>query len=163
VIKINDNDKGGEAIKSKIDATCVLADMMDLIKRLDKRAGDSARPEVAAEVERICCDVVRAKRPEPEQLDAWVQQAKHEVDKYLGWVQLGRFLPEGTDEFSRHEVYDRASVVMGMFDSYVVEHDVVRAVPVLRESADKALAALMDFYQLAAAVLMEDRNEKQGG
>ena len=58
------------------------------------------------------------------------------------------------DDFSRHEVYDRASVVLDLFSRSVAEHPVIAANKTLSAEADKVTDALYDFYNLAAQTLM---------
>ena len=61
---------------------------------------------------------------------------------------------ENIDEFSRHEVYDRASLVLELFADAVQEHPVVMGDKVLAAEAQKAADALYNFYNLAAQRLM---------
>jgi hypothetical protein len=65
------------------------------------------------------------------------------------------------DEFSRHEVYDRASIVLDLFCTSVAEHPVVRADKALSAEAEKAIDALYRFYNKAATKLMPRRSRKK--
>lgn len=60
----------------------------------------------------------------------------------------------GFDQFSRHEVYDRASLVLELFSSAVAEHPVVASDKELSAAAEKAIDAIYEFYSKAAATLM---------
>jgi hypothetical protein len=65
------------------------------------------------------------------------------------------------DEFSRHEVYDRASIVLDLFSSSVAEHPVVLADKALSAEAEKAFDALYGFYNKAATTLMRSGSKKK--
>lgn len=58
------------------------------------------------------------------------------------------------DEFSRHEVYDRASVVLDLFCSSVAEHPVVTGDKSLSAEAERVTDAIYRFYHKAATKLM---------
>jgi hypothetical protein len=60
------------------------------------------------------------------------------------------------DAFARHEVYDRAALVVDLWNSRVAEHTVVEADPELAAMAEAAGNAMSDFYQRAAEKLMPD-------
>src|SRR5207248_7068822 len=66
------------------------------------------------------------------------------------------------DEFSRHEVYDRASVVLELFSSSVAEHPVVTADPTLSAEAQKTIDAIYQFYSISAPKLMAPATTKRG-
>lgn len=51
------------------------------------------------------------------------------------------------DEFSLHELMDRAFLVMDTFDNFILEHDIVQADPKLEERASIVFNQLADFYQ----------------
>jgi mannitol-1-phosphate/altronate dehydrogenase len=51
------------------------------------------------------------------------------------------------DEFSKHEVVDRAHVCQEMFNLMVAEHSLVEKDPELAEEAAKVTEALGNFYQ----------------
>ncbi|MBJ7410101.1 MAG: hypothetical protein JHD15_07005 [Phenylobacterium sp.] len=59
------------------------------------------------------------------------------------------------DEFGRHEVLDRASLLMQTWDSFILEHGYVQATPELAAAAQKAFDGLHDFYQLAGRLTLE--------
>jgi hypothetical protein len=58
------------------------------------------------------------------------------------------------DDFSRHEVYDRASVVLDLFCASVAGHPVVSGDKILAAEAEKVTDALYQFYNSAAEKLM---------
>jgi len=58
------------------------------------------------------------------------------------------------DDFARHEVYDRASVVLDLFCGSVAEHPLVAGDRTLSAEAEKATEALYQFYNIAAQKLM---------
>jgi hypothetical protein len=60
------------------------------------------------------------------------------------------------DAFARHEVYDRAALVLDLWNSKVREHTVVERDPELDALAEAAGDAMSAFYQRAAAKLMPD-------
>lgn len=62
--------------------------------------------------------------------------------------------PEKPDTFARHEVYDRASLILELWDDKIVEHPVVEQDPELAAMAKAAEDAMSDFYQRAAQKLM---------
>lgn len=66
------------------------------------------------------------------------------------------------DDFSRHEVYDRASVVLDLFCSSVAEHPVIAADKALSAEADKVTDALYSFYNVAAQTLMPSPRKRRG-
>jgi hypothetical protein len=73
------------------------------------------------------------------------------------------------DEFSRHEVYDRASIVLELFCTSVAEHQVVAQDKALCAEAEKVSDAIYRFYNLAAdklmpsaATKMAKRNKRAG-
>lgn len=59
------------------------------------------------------------------------------------------------DQFGRHEVLDRASVLMQTWDSFILEHGFVQATPELAAAAQKAFDGLHDFYQLAGKLTLD--------
>ncbi|HZL35114.1 MAG TPA: hypothetical protein VFC78_07380 [Tepidisphaeraceae bacterium] len=60
------------------------------------------------------------------------------------------------DDFSRHEVYDRASVVLELFESSVADHPVVTSDKSLSAEAEKVTDAIYRFYRKAAAKLLPE-------
>src|SRR5439155_648757 len=65
------------------------------------------------------------------------------------------------DEFSRHEVYDRASIVLHLFCSFVAEHPVVAGDKALSAEAQKVCDAIYAFYNAAATKLMASGTKKR--
>lgn len=65
--------------------------------------------------------------------------------------------PAPVDAFSKHEVYDRASVVNALWYDSVREHPVVEADPELASLADRASDAMVEFYVRAASKLGIER------
>ena len=55
-----------------------------------------------------------------------------------------------TDEFGKHEVIHAASIVMQMFDDYLLNHGAVEADPELKEAAQRAFDGLYDFYRFSS-------------
>ena len=53
-----------------------------------------------------------------------------------------------TDEFGKHEVLHTSSIVMQMFDDYLLSHGAVEADPEIKEAAQRAFDSLFEFYQL---------------
>lgn len=66
------------------------------------------------------------------------------------------------DEFSRHEVYDRASVVLELFCNSVAEHPLVAGDKELSAAAEKVSDTIYQFYNMAAGRLMAPRTKKTG-
>lgn len=64
------------------------------------------------------------------------------------------------DQLARHEVYDRASIVLELFCEYVQEHPVVAADKALSAEADKVSDAIYQFYNTAATKLMAPQTHK---
>ena len=58
------------------------------------------------------------------------------------------------DQFSRHEVYDRASIVLDLFSNSVAGHPVVTSDKELSAAAQKAIDAIYQFYNTLATKLM---------
>ena len=59
------------------------------------------------------------------------------------------------DNYSNHEVLDRAYMVLDLFDNYVAGHDAVKALSEdhpLAQAVSDALDALADVYQEAGAL-----------
>lgn len=56
-----------------------------------------------------------------------------------------------TDEFGRHEVIHTASIVMDMFETYLLDHEAVETDPEVKEAAEKCFNDLYNFYQLVGA------------
>lgn len=59
------------------------------------------------------------------------------------------------DDFSNHEVLDRAYMALSFFDDYVASHDVLKALSEdhpLSKAVSSALDALSDVYQEAGAL-----------
>lgn len=53
------------------------------------------------------------------------------------------------DDLGKHEVLDRAHVMIGMFDEHICKHPVVLRSPELRLASKRLLEQLSAFYQLA--------------
>ena len=51
------------------------------------------------------------------------------------------------DEFSYHEVLDRASIIADMFDEHILQHSVLNHEPELKEEAAIICESLHKFYQ----------------
>jgi len=66
------------------------------------------------------------------------------------------------DQFSRHEVYDRASVVLELFCRSVAEHPMVAGDKELSAEAEKVSDAIYEFYNKAASRLMAPATKKMG-
>lgn len=65
------------------------------------------------------------------------------------------------DEFSRHEVYDRASIVLDLFCASVAEHPVVAGDKALAAEAGKVVDAIYGFYNSAAMKLMSPATKRE--
>ena len=59
------------------------------------------------------------------------------------------------DEFSYHEVLDRASIIADMFDEQVLQHSVLKREPKLKEEAAVICELLHKFYQHWSSVRSE--------
>jgi hypothetical protein len=59
------------------------------------------------------------------------------------------------DEFSYHEVLDRASMIADMFDDYIAQHTALKHEPKLKKEADMICELLHDFYQHWGSVRSE--------
>ena len=53
-----------------------------------------------------------------------------------------------TDAFGKHEVVHTASILMSLFDDYLLGHGAVEADEEVKAAAQKAFDGLYDFYQL---------------
>lgn len=53
------------------------------------------------------------------------------------------------DEFSYHEVLDRAFIVYDIFNDHILYHDVVQSTPELEKAAMEISILLHSFYQMA--------------
>ncbi len=69
--------------------------------------------------------------------------------------------PKQFDEFHRHEVYDRASVILDLFSRSIAEHPVVENDKELAAEAEKACDALYRFYSKAAVKFMGPATTKK--
>jgi len=56
----------------------------------------------------------------------------------------------GSTDFGKYEIMDRASIIMHNFDNYIINTDTVGEDDDLLKEANKIFDALHDFYQLAA-------------
>jgi len=62
------------------------------------------------------------------------------------------------DEFSYHEVLDRASIIADMFDEQILQHEAMEEQPEMKKEAEEICGLLHDFYQHWGSV----RHEKFG-
>ncbi len=64
----------------------------------------------------------------------------------------------------RHELLHTASIVMRMFETHVLEHPAVEfGDDELKAGAERALEALLDFYQLCGSKFIDDGDEPHPG
>lgn len=60
----------------------------------------------------------------------------------------------------RHELMDRASLILGMFDLYIAHAPALKKEESLHAPAKKAVRALYEFYQAAGAVALGEKRAK---
>ena len=64
-------------------------------------------------------------------------------------------MTDHVDEFSYHEVLDRVSIIADMFDEHILQHNVLRCEPELKEEAAIICELLHKFYQQWGSVRSE--------
>jgi len=60
---------------------------------------------------------------------------------------------EKTDEFHKHEAFDRAHLAMDQFHEYVQTHPAIQENAMLKEAAEETMNQLYIFYSLCGSVL----------
>lgn len=66
-----------------------------------------------------------------------------------------------TDEFGKHEVLHTASIILEMFETYLLEHEAVETDADVKAAADKVFDELFRFYQLVGAKWLEKEKEDE--
>ena len=51
-------------------------------------------------------------------------------------------------DFSKHEVLDRAFLIMDMFNKYIIEHEALESDPELKQKAEEISESLYQFYNI---------------
>ena len=52
-----------------------------------------------------------------------------------------------TDDFGKHEVLHTASIIMSMWEDFILEHEATKVAPEVSAAAQTAFEAIHDFYQ----------------